>query len=249
MIDEGGLPPLILFFTIGYIVVGRVSMTEVGTPQFTLLIQLLSEADLHGITLFEVVQAQLQPSSHILSEIKNQVIALLVHLLYRHLLDHLHTGSHLSAQGSQRDGYTLCRTPATVIIAHFIPTRQFFAGIVDLTVILVVRTDSTIGIQLPLLVGRYYLSLTILIEDDQGGAQFRITEIGNLIRFLLLLHGIVTAITQYHAKGILLAQERSYVIGIVHHGLTVIRRDGCQHLVTDALTVDISLIHTQSTNI
>ena len=59
MIDEGGLPPLILFFTIGYIVVGRVSMTEVGTPQFTLLIQLLCEADLYGVTLFEVVQAQL----------------------------------------------------------------------------------------------------------------------------------------------------------------------------------------------
>ena len=249
MIYEGGLPPLILFFTIGYIVVSRVSMTEVGTPQFTLLIQLLCEADLHGVTLFEVVQAQLQPSCHILSEVKNQVIALLVHLLYRHLLDHLHTGSHLSAQGSQRDGYTLCRTPATVIIAHFIPTRQFFAGIVDLTVILVVRADSTVGIQLPLIIGRYHLSLTILIEDDQSGTQFRITEVGNLIRFLLLLHGVVTAITQYHAKGILLAQERGYIIGIVHHGLTIIRRDGCQYLVADALTVDKCLVHTQSTDI
>ena len=51
---------------------------------------------------------------------------------------HHHTRRHLCPEGAQRYGGTLGLQPGMVVVARFVPTRQFLTGIILLTVVFVV---------------------------------------------------------------------------------------------------------------
>ena len=174
-------------------------MAQVFGVQTAVGIEFLGEAYEHGVTLVGVAHPDLQPSRHVLSEVHYHSAVALGHGLRSKCPHHLHARRHAAAQCSQRYRHALGIHPLRVVIASHSPVAQHLAGIVNLAVVLVVASYRTVGCQLPLRVGGYLLLLAVLVCYYQVGTQFGIAEVGYLVWFLFLLHGVVAPVAQHHS--------------------------------------------------
>ena len=80
---------------------------------------------------------------------------------------------------------------------------HLLVGIIYLTIIFVVRTDGTVGSNLPFLVCGNPFCRAIYKLDEYVDATFGQSENGSLIG-LVLSHGEHTTVSQYKTDGILL---------------------------------------------
>ena len=121
---------------------------------------------------------------------------------------------------------------------------QLLAGVVLLTVVFVVAADGTVAGQLPvLLVAAHGLFRPVGILDDEVQPHLGIAELHNLVRLVVLAHGVVASVAQDHADG---GQHRGHVERVVEHRTPVIRRCGSQHLVAHLPAVDEQFVKPQT---
>ena len=185
---------------------------------------------------------------------------------------HQHARRHLSAQLTGGDVGALGLEPLAVVVAHLGPAGHLHAGVVLLAVVFVVRADGTVGRHLPaLVVGLQALGGAVVILHDDVDAALGQSEDGYLVG-LVLLHGEVAAVAEDDAeadgsrpsrrsrpsspssptpgpspvgRGVV-GESLGDVVGVVVDGFAVVAGDGGEHVATDALTVDVELVKTQS---
>ena len=243
------MPPAALFLTIGKVAVGALGMTQILCPDIASRVEFLSEADNNRIASRQHWKAELQPTRHILSHIDDDFVALAGDTLRIQLFQHLHILSHRTTQGAIGDSRSFSLLPLGIVEAHLCPTIKLLAGIVGLTIVFVIRADGTIQTNLPFLVGADGLTTTVCKLHNEVGTQRRIAEVRNLVWFLVLLHGVVTAIAQHHTNGIFLRQQTRHIEGIIEHRPAIVCRSGCEHLFPYPLAVDEGLVHAQATDV
>ena len=150
-------------------------------------------------------------------------------------------------QASVGKSHTLCGQPLAVVIADSRPCAQLLAGVVLLTVVFVVAADGTVAGQLPVfLVAAHGLFRPVGILDDEVQPHLGIAELHNLVRLVILAHGVVASVAQDHADGVVGSQHRGHVERVVEHRTPVIRRCGSQHLVAHLPAVDEQFVKPQT---
>ena len=249
MIDKRRMPPASLFLTIGIIAVGTLGVAQVLCPYVASRVEFLSETDDDRVANRQHWKSELQPTRHVLSHIDDDFAVLAGDALRLQLLQHLHILSHGSTQGSVGNSRALSFLPFGIVKAHRCPTVKLLTGVVDLTIVFVVRTDGTIQTNLPFLVSTDGLATAVRKLHDEVGTQRRIAEVRYLIRLFILLHGVVTAIAQHHTNGIFLRQQARHVESIIEHRPTIVCRGRSQHLLPYPLAVDEGLVHAQATDV
>src|SRR5690606_15018106 len=90
----------------------------------------------------------------------------------------------------------------------------------------------------------------ILIIQIQLKQEFRKSECIYLMRFVILTHREITAISQYHTYSIATSGDYfSHIKTVTQDCFPVICRSRRQHLITDALSVDMQFIQAESYDI
>ena len=249
VVDECGVPPGALFLSVGIVAVGAPGMTEVLGPDVSRGVEPFGKTDNHAVAWMQTAHPHLQPSRHVLSHVEYHLTVFLRDGHWRHLPDDLHVGGHCPAQGAKGYGGALGFHPSAVVEASTGPSVPHLAGVIHLSVVLVVRAYGPIGIQPPFLVGGDGLGRAVGKNHDEVQAQGGIAETGNLVGFLVLLHRVVAAIAKHHADGVVAAKQRGHVVTIVEHGAAIVGGSGGKHVVAHTLAIDVGLIHTQSADV
>ena len=250
VIREGRTPRLPVLLAVADINILREGIAEVVEIQTAVSLQFLGIFHTDGISL-PATDLETDPARHVLSEINDEsIVAMLqTYRMTEFLLNH--SRHRLRHQRTVWNGTALGFLPMAVIETSLGPALQslFSAGIILLTIILVVAADRTIEAQLPGVVGSPGFSLSVLILHLHVDAAFRITEERRLVCFLQS-HRKHSAVAKFDGDGILLCQERSDIERIVVDGLAVIGWCRLQNLTAPhTLSIDIKLVYTESGNI
>ena len=230
-------------------------MAEILAPEVACAVEFLGIADGDGVAGFGPAKAEVEPSGKILSEVHNDGIADLADTLGLKGVHHLHVGTHGSAKGAQRNGHTFGFLPLGVVETRFRPVGKHFRGVIDFTVVFIVRADGTVGIDFPFLGRGNHFALAVDVFDDEVQAQFGVSEVGYLVGLLLLLHGVVATVAKNKTKtsfpqvSLCLFHLLRHIVGIIENGFAVVGGCWCQHVVAHLLSVDESLVHAQSAHV
>ena len=194
------------FSSVAYINILRTRIAQVFRIECAVRIQLFGIADANGISCVTYGHHG-NPSGNILTKINNIGVGL-YRFQWTCLVSHVgsktasyeHAGCHLSAEHSLRDVGTLSLEPRGIVETNLAPALHLHAGIVFLTIVLVVGADRTVGAHLPsLVVGLQALRRAVLVLHDDVDAAFGKSEDRNLIG-LVLLHGEQTTVAQDNAE-------------------------------------------------
>ena len=199
MIAEDGVPLFYSWRLATNVDVLRLRITEILQIKRAVGIQFLGIFHTDGIAL-TTSRYEGNPTSDVLMKIVD-VVSQLVGLWSQRC--HLHSWCHLGTQSAKRNLCALSRLPSLVVVASHVPTRQILAGVVFLTIVLIVGTNGTISCYLPFLIRRDTLHGTVSKLDEDIDAAFGQSEDGGFVG-LVLAHGEHAAITQNKTYGILL---------------------------------------------
>ena len=98
VIDEGGMPPKVVFLAVGDIGVGAVGMAEILAPEISCGVELLCITDVDDIARFRSFETNFQPTSHVLSEVHDEGITVLCHRFRLQRFHHFHVRTHGTAK-------------------------------------------------------------------------------------------------------------------------------------------------------
>lgn len=224
-------------------------MAQVLAVEAAVFRQCLGKADFDGVAALRILHPHPEPSGDVLAQIDYRCIAVHGDALRTDCLQYLHVGGHRSAQRSRGDCRAFGAFPLLVVVSRSGPALELLPGIVDFSVVFVVGADGTVGVQLPLRVGGYGFLRAVFKFYNDVRTELGIAEVGYLVWFLLLLHGVVSAVAECHTDGIVLLEHGCHVEGVVEHGLAVVCRCRRKHLFAHFPSVDVCLIHAQSADV
>ena len=173
-------------------------ITEVSQIKRAVRIQLLGIFHADGIARL-TIRGKGYPTRHILTEVVDTGSE---DSGFGRKGSHRHPGRHLGTECTERDFCALCLHPPAVIISYPVPSRQFLAGIVFLTVVFVVGSDRSVGCHLPFLVGRDTFRGAVGKGNQYIYPAFWQSEHRSLV-WLVLPHREKAAIAQHDTNAVL----------------------------------------------
>ena len=164
--------------------------------------------------------------------------------------DHAHRRHEAQLQCALRHRVCLHRRPAVLLSVGLCEIRRFQPGVIGLAAVKVIQHDGAALTEPPLGAGGNSLSLPVLIDNLQLGAQARVTvpEAADRPHAALGIPALAEQCRQ-RAPTATDGQEAAYVVDAVQHLTVVIGHGRVYHILGYLLPVDVILPAPQSADI